>query len=265
MSKNYGVVAIHGVGPGTEMDRKGFSMELKKRVYPDLKDAEINWHEYVWEGRNEEIDSCVGGVVRRLLKDYHLVKKSDAEGWYQKLWRGVANFAIDMCGGIVSDGLDLGLDFVLYLDSDHGQKIRDGLKEEILSCAEKHPDGIVLVAHSLGSVVAYDTIAEAQLEGSPLPVKWLITFGSPLAWTFDLRKAEGKKELAYTSIGGVKWKNFYYVEDCVCLHEHLPNEQFQNVENVPLKLPKGSARIASHCAYWADDAFAEHIRNCLDD
>lgn len=265
MSKNYGVVAVHGVGPGTEIDRKGFSMELKKRVCPDLKDAETHWHEYVWEGLNEKIDCRVGGVVRKLLEDYKLVKKTGGEGWLQKVRRWMANLSIDMLGEIASVSLDLGLDFVLYLDSDHGQKIRDGLKEEILSCAKKHPDGIVLVAHSLGSVIAYDTIAEAQLEGSPLPVKWLITFGSPLAWTFDLRKAEGKKELAYTSIGGVKWKNFYYVEDCVCLYERLPKEQFQNVENVPLKLPTGSARIASHCAYWADDAFAEHIRNCLDD
>lgn len=256
----YGVVAIHGVGAGTEMDRRGFSLELKKRVFTDLKEAEELWHECVWEGLNSKIDECVGGVVRKLLKDYHIVRKEEKERWWRAVTRVLANFFIDVGGGFVADGLDLGLDFVLYLDSDHGQKIRNDVKQKILTYADKHPQGIVLVAHSLGSVIAYDILAEAYLNGETLPVKRLVTFGSPLNWTFELRKAEQKKELNYTSIGNISWDNFYYVEDCVPLYEHLSKDRFLAVENIPLKLPVSSSQIASHCAYWSDDVLASHVR-----
>ena len=132
--------------------------------------------------------------------------------------------------------------------------------KKMLAYAGKHPQGIVLVAHSLGSVIAYDILAEAHLNGETLPVKRLVTFGSPLGWTFELRKAEHKKELSYTSIGNVPWDNFYYVEDCVTLYEHLSKDRFSTVENIPLKLSASSSQIASHCAYWSDDVLASYVR-----
>jgi len=121
------------------------------------------------------------------------------------------------------------------------KKIRNRLKSEILDLASKHPEGIALVAHSLGSVIAYDVLAEAVCDKKPLPVNQLITFGSPLAWTFDLRG-----------------------EDYVPLHSPLPTSRFPTAENRKLALPKGKSQLGSHTAYWKDVTFAAEVKKLIE-
>ena len=169
-----------------------------------------------------------------------------------------------MAGGLAATLIvDLVSDFLLYLDTDHGKKIRARLKGDILKLAEVHPTGIALVAHSLGSVIAYDVVAEAVRDKQPLPIKQLITFGSPLAWTFELRNDDDKTEREFVSVGATRWTNFYYKEDYVPLHAPLPTAQFPTVENRLLKLPDGKSLFGSHTAYWNDEVFAAEVRELI--
>ncbi len=124
----------------------------------------------------------------------------------------------------------------------------------------------MLAAHSLGSVIAYDVLAEAHLNGEKLPVKHLVTFGSPLEWTHDLRKTEEKDESKFTSIGGIPWLNFYYKEDYVTRHRKLSNEKFKEVNNVHLSLPQTTSAFAtmkSHCAYWTDEQLVKRLQEIV--
>ena len=262
------VIAVHGIGVGTGRDRLGFSNELKTLVCNDNLSATFTWDECVWEDLNDAIDKRVGDIVRNLLKSYRLPWKFDAPSRIGKIGQGIgiacANLAMAIGGDFLNMGFDLGSDFVLYLDSDHGQKIRDRLKHQILALAAKHQEGLALVAHSLGSVIAYDVVAQAVCNKHPLPVKQLITFGSPLAWTFELRNDEGKRECAFVSVGNTRWTNFYYEEDYVPIRKPLPETQFPTVENHLLKLPNGEKQFSSHTAYWKDAVFAAEVRKLIE-
>jgi len=262
------VIAVHGIGAGTGRKRAGFSSDLESLVYKDDPSSTHIWNECVWEDLNDAIDDRVGGIVKELLGSYRLPWKFDAPSRAGKIWQGIkiacVNFALFVGGDCLTAGLDLGSDFLLYLDSDHGRKIRNRLKGKVLELASKHPEGIALVAHSLGSVIAYDALAEAVCEKKPLPVNQLVTFGSPLAWTFDLRDVEEKDERRFTSIGSTKWTNFFYEEDYVPLHCHLPSSRFPTVANRKLALPKGKSQFGSHTAYWKDETFAAEVKKLIE-
>lgn len=266
------VLAVHGVGAGEGAARKGFSKELKRLVFPDEAQADQRWHECVWEDLNDAIDKYIGGIVKEAVKEYELPWTSEGDGKFGKLWSMIkpflANSAITALGNIAEYALDLSLDFVLYLDSQHGRKVRNRLRTRIAEVAEFSSDGIVLVAHSLGSVIAYDVLAEAHLNGEALPVKHLVTFGSPLEWTHDLRKTEEKDEGKFTSIGGIPWLNFRYKEDYVTRHRELSKKKFKEVKNVLLPLPPAQtassfATMKSHCAYWTDERLAKQLQEIV--
>lgn len=258
-------LAIHGVGIGTGETRKGFSDSLCRLTFPNKEEASLRWQECVWEDLNDNIDERISEVVSKLFQEYRLpLTCNSPKGWMRWMKCAcafVANLGLFTGANFVNQALDLGLDFVLYLDSHHGALIRDRLRTRIYEIARTSQDNnVVLVAHSLGSVIAYDVVAEAVLKGDPLPVKALITFGSPLAWTFELREADKKPECKYLSTGDIPWKNFYYPQDYVTLHKELPCERFTGVQNIQLKLPKNATKATSHCAYWKDEELASCIR-----
>ena len=268
------VLAVHGVGAGEGAARKGFSKELKKLVFPDEAEADRRWHECVWEDLNDDIDKYISGIVKEAVKEYELPLEPGETGTSKKVWDTLkpilANLGLHVLGDIAEYALDLSLDFVLYLDSQHGRKVRDRLRTRIAEVADSNPNGIVLAAHSLGSVIAYDVLAEAHLNGEKLPVKHLVTFGSPLEWTNDLRKTEEKEESKFTSIGEIPWLNFHYKEDYVTRHRELSKEKFKEVDNVLLSLPPTQAASAfatmkSHCAYWTDERLAKRLQAIVED
>lgn len=253
------VLAVHGVGTGA-----GFSQSLKQLVFRNEAAAHRRWNECIWKDINTAVDTWVGGMVDEAALDYMKSYSSKGDSrWWDKI-KGIGKaIGIAFMREVTKNVLDLGLDFVLYLDSQHGKKIRDRLRQRIVEVSEKRGDGIVLVAHSLGSVIAYDVLAEANLKNGPLPVRQLVTLGSPLAWTLELRKVEEKEECKFESIGDIPWTNIYYKEDYVTRHKELPVEVFHNVKNELLPLPQSSSSLKSHSAYWEDDAVAQTIRDIL--
>lgn len=268
-----GVLAIHGVGPGTGRTRAGFSAKLRNLVFPDKATAGEFWHECVWEDLHDGLDDCISGIVSRMaggpLFDGFLQKSKGITRvlrWIggsaraDKILRTLEGMTRDMASRFVAKALDIGLDFWLYLDSPHGRILRDRLRKRLESVAKKHPQGILLLGHSLGSVIAYDLLAEARLAGESLPVTALVTIGSPLAWAFDIRRADNRPEAAFDSIDPVPWTNFYYPEDFISLYSPLPADRFPEARNVSLSLPFSASPLDAHRAYWSDPALARRIR-----
>lgn len=150
-------------------------------------------------------------------------------------------------------------------------------------------DNVYIAAHSLGSVIAYDTLNRVNLkanltEGDNLPVdklKGLITFGSPLdKIAFFFREHSGKDQFVRRQIiehlhsfkarplsmdtngleisnniipklDRIKWINFYNDDDPVS--GHLDYYNIPDKDNIKLKLPGPWGK--AHIQYWQDPTF----------
>jgi hypothetical protein len=125
---------------------------------------------------------------------------------------------------------------------------------------EIQPDTLVVIGHSLGSVIAY----EGLYEGKAPNVRCFITLGSPLGirgLVFDRLKStlEGKPG-AWP--GNVKeWSNFADVGDVVALERDLRKDFSKKVKN--LKVDNG-AEVHSAVHYLTEPEVAHAIARWLD-
>ena len=268
-SPKYSVVVVHGICANKGSQQKGFSNKLACRVFPDEMARSTYWHEAVWENVTNAADDKIQDVVLKLVDAY-----DRTDYWRQeqlktksKWWQ---RFCVEICWWVARLGkakgvdlltksLDLTLDLPLYLGDPRGRKIRKVVIDAIQKAQDENAAGVVLVGHSLGSVIAYDVVRENLHSEKPLRIKTLITLGSPLDWVMDIRKAEDEMEDGNCSLPGVKWINIYDEEDPVPIKEELPIEKFHNVKNNPIR--SGEKLISAHTCYWENDEVAKVIRD----
>ena len=99
-----------------------------------------------------------------------------------------------------------------YFDDEEGiaSEIR-GLLKAVLRQAWRADERVLLIGHSLGSVIAYDTLWELSREQGPSPgIELFMTLGSPLATRFvrrSLRGADGDAAERYPA-NITRWANF---------------------------------------------------------
>lgn len=273
LSKNpkCSIIAVHGIGIGEETSRAGFSKALQVGV--GLSDD--FWKESVWEGVNDSIDSRFVSWVAKQIGRISI----GPVNWDRNLpvWSNLGRLLIWFIRGLIKvfgrdmakAAFDLSDDYFLYLLSKQGARIRKKVKKDICDFHKRCNAEFVLVAHSLGSLIAYDVLAESALSGKPLPVKALVTFGSPIEWSFKVRRALHLKEREYQKIGDVVWRNYYYKEDLVPLHRQISDTRLSTVSNNDQCLiwhkdsnaPTIANGLVSHCDYWKDLELAVQIRN----
>jgi len=112
-------------------------------------------------------------------------------------------------------------------------KDRDGIGREVRSILRAELDSawhtgapVLLIGHSLGSVIAYDTLWELSREGERDPAKRVdlfVTMGSPLATHFIQRKVCGSREqgAARYPANIRRWMNFTARGDMTALRPRL--------------------------------------------
>ena len=108
------------------------------------------------------------------------------------------------------------MDLPLYWDAERAEIIRSKVREAIHDADEDNTEGVVLLGHSLGSVIAFDVLAEAVERGEDSPIKALVTMGSPLKWVTDLRESERElfpEKKIRTNIEPIRWVNFFDKEE----------------------------------------------------
>jgi len=181
------------------------------------------------------------------------------------------------------------------------QKIRQQIVTEsltllktILKDKRANYDQVILVGHSLGSCIAYDTLnllcieaslSEDQTENLLLnKIKGLITFGSPLdkiAFFFREVAQEGqyirqrileqlnsfrvKPEFTLQSsyltqnpvkckLDQIRWVNYYHLKDPISGHL----DYYENLDNVEMRY-QAAWGVEGHLGYWIDPDFYENI------
>ena len=288
----YDVVVIHGIG--NENGKKfGFSDKLKSLVVSRCVEAQAHWIEAPWEELNDPIDNEIGAVVEDLLGGYFqeattaflkseptlwsqdvipegwlskivflLCRKMPKIAWFcQKLIMALNVYLLTQSKEKLPSVLDALIDLPLYMWPERAKVVRD----EIQKAFERVPEnsgGVVLVGHSLGSVIAFDLFVEELRKGpEKCRIKKLVTFGTPLAWVMRIRKAlvsQGMSSLICdASVGDGLWVNFYDKEDPVCLRTKLDNVTFAGVENI--QVDSSNKFIKAHCAYWENPDIADRI------
>jgi hypothetical protein len=269
MHPRYSIVAVHGINGASGKTEAGFSKELANLVMPDKAWQDEFWHEAIWEGACDDLDDTIKKIVAELINSY------DFEEYFGKLMnnrKGAAKvlpmlglFASSFAKWVVPDFvgaiLDYAIDLPLYLGNAYGHQMRNMVEKKIRRAA-KRAGGVVVVGHSLGSVIAHDAVAKLLKCSTPPAVKALVTMGSPLDWVVALRetqKGNGKNLQVPRSL---KWLNFYNTVDPVTLKRGLSEKDFPGAENVLIGV-KSKRPLLAHSAYWSDKTVAEQIRHLV--
>ncbi|MFJ4836235.1 hypothetical protein ACIP79_41050 [Streptomyces sp. NPDC088747] len=96
----------------------------------------------------------------------------------------------------------------LHDNEGYGSPIRDLVAEEL-----HRPGPRVVIAHSLGSVIAFDMLTRKDIGPGPDGLQHLVTCGSPLAWP-TIRRALGHDGLLQIP-QGIEWLNLHAAGDVV--------------------------------------------------
>lgn len=269
MLPRYPVVAVHGINASSGETEAGFSKELANLVMPGLAWPNEFWHEAVWEGVCDDLDGEIKKIVTELVNSYdfadyfrkRLAKRKGVRKILSCMDLFAVLFAQNVAPDLVSGILDLALDLPLYLGNAYGNQIRDKVEKEIQRTA-KGTDGIVVVGHSLGSVIAHDVVAKLLADPPPPPIRALVTMGSPLEWVTALRKNATDTPEIYSTPESLEWINFYNKSDPVPIKRALSKETFPGIENVLIPT-KDKKPLAAHSAYWTDTKVADRIRQLV--
>ncbi len=114
---------------------------------------------------------------------------------------------------------------------DHGKRteLRNRLKHTIQSNMDRR---IMLVAHSMGSIVAYDALRELGRENPHLSIAHFVTIGSPLGLPHVKCKIIEENSLIRTPSIVKKWTNMADRRDPVAVDIYLKDDYETNVAGV---------------------------------
>jgi hypothetical protein len=159
--------------------------------------------------------------------------------------------------------------------------LRDELRSALLRHRGKH---ILLVSHSMGTIISYDVLRDLGREDRKFTVDQFVTLGSPLglslvkarvaserALTFD-RKPD-KDPVRTPTIVRESWVNFADGRDPVAADSHLSDDYARNDSDVEVQddlvwndyVPPGSDRPNPHKSYGylRTPEFSDHLRKFL--
>ena len=115
------------------------------------------------------------------------------------------------------------------------KKTRQMLRTMVREKVEKYgKDGkrVMLIAHSMGSIMAYDVLRELGREGPDFRIEHLVTIGSPLGLPHVAYKANEEFGRLRTPSIVEKWSNLADRRDPVAADVHLDNDYKANGRGV---------------------------------
>lgn len=241
------VLVVHGVQTGKNKDQKQHKL-IRDLINSRLGSIPLKFQTEMY--RYEDLNDAVQKKYQLLLK---LITKTPV-------------------GGIVADKMfDLVADVATAaLDTSTAAKIRAGLREKILA-TYKAGNPCYVVAHSLGTIYAFDVINELMAEDEYFnrdsrrswPVQGLVTLGSPIG--IPMFRADRKK-VTHLGPGNkwFRWINYWDRTDPVVsgnifgkqlrgfdvAEKYLQSKPEQGWMIRDRVVDTGKVWLASHTAYW---------------
>ena len=117
-------------------------------------------------------------------------------------------------------------------------KLRRTLKGELVTPllqAHKEKKKILLIAHSMGTIIAYDVLRELEKTNPEVSVAHWITIGSPLGLPHVVLKNSADHGDPRTPANVKKWTNFADRFDPVALDSHLSDDYGPNAQKIRVK------------------------------
>ena len=278
------VIVIHGIGDLRKADQpysQPLQDNIRKHFGVDAPDAlafhEVNWSDIGDEEENELIRR------KKVLPDATLPGAGSLWPLNHALGEVLDSMlnASEQARRFMLTGVG---DALIYLTSKGGTAIRQRLIDVVLNVREQvmaqYPERtnhyVTIVAHSLGSVVAYDTCAllasELREQVSGLGLSHFITMGSPLA-LFTLLQYGGRA--THYARRGVyldrpdasgQWLNFYDQQDPIAfplkhVYPPLPGVPGRTYTIQDQRVQTGT--FHAHTNYFNNDRIAAEIAKRL--
>jgi len=119
--------------------------------------------------------------------------------------------------------------YLYYTDAAKRDELRGLLRAALLSHREKR---IMVVAHSMGSIIAYDVLRRMGREDPNFRLDHFVTIGSPLGLPHVKHKIYEENDLVRTPSCVAKWTNFADRRDPVAFDVHLAEDYAANDRGV---------------------------------
>ena len=172
-------------------------------ISKDLKDHENNfkiiaWNYLYYKVRDDESDQTpwIDALIKKRDPSDRDIR--EAKAWKHKLDKAIYK-AIDQLPSLMQmlprEARLTAEEFDRYFkNEDHiASQIREQLKQELRPLLE-NGNKILLIGHSLGSVISYDSLwALSQLEHLPGKIDLFLTIGSPLGMNYVQKRLLGNK------------------------------------------------------------------------
>jgi pimeloyl-ACP methyl ester carboxylesterase len=145
-------------------------------------------------------------------------------------------------------------DFAFYYDpkrkiKDRAGKMRvahrvlmDELANAVVAERQNYDGELIVIAHSMGTIIAYDVLRELGREIPGFKVEHFVTIGSPLglptvkANVLEENKNRPKADWVRTPTVVTKsWINYADRRDPVCLDNHLASDYGANISGIKVK------------------------------
>lgn len=201
--------------------------------------------------------------------------------WREVVWSDLAkDEALHRLGDLGAVLFDYSADVLSYADEFFRRKVITRLDAQIRA----HQEPVLLVAHSLGSVVAIDYLTALLQQGAfnkppqCWPVHALLTIGSPLGIDVPLAGVKAgfldrnEALLDLEGLPGFRWTNIFDRDDPVVTgsifdkpygEPHLSAfEGYQKLNVLDFEVDAGIC-VVGHIGYWRHSVVAQHLYDLL--
>ncbi|MCJ2073938.1 hypothetical protein MKK75_34980 [Methylobacterium sp. J-030] len=157
-----------------------------------------------------------------------------------------------------------------YEDATFRAAARERLRAAL---AEAASDDVLIAAHSMGGLIAYDVLRAAEADGTPLPRCALVTLGSPLGLAELKRKLADEHGTLRVPAALHAWTNLMDRQDIATVGDdfaeiYAPNAAGARVRDVPVinayRRPDGTENRHKSYGYLRTPEFSKAVAGFLD-